>query len=101
MIEHLKIGPHTYRVVRVPDEQLGEDAALVHIDSQLIQLQASASGTWELELLLHESLHAMLEVLNLKSEEQVVVHLGRELLRFFQDNHPLLRELLDSGKKII
>lgn len=95
----IKIGYHQYRLELVPGL---EDNGSAHLDTKLIQINASLPPSAIRDTLLHEVLHVLLGDSALPAcktmepellEEHIVLLLSPSLLQFFRDN-PQIRSYL-------
>ena len=81
----LKIGGHTYRVEIVQtSKKLGSscNAGMTHLDSNLIEIDASLCESQIEETFFHEVLHAI----NNGLSHEVIYALGQQLHQVFRDN---------------
>lgn len=98
----LKVGPHVYRVVTVPDGVLeGAGACATCTPTRLvISLDGGQPASQMADSLLHELSHAILDAVRLDDdvEEQVCLALGPGLLALLLDN-PELYAYLTASKE--
>lgn len=91
----LKIGAHIYKLKQADGKELGEDTfSDVSSETNLIRISKAATRSRKIELILHETLHAMLAGHEFKAEETVIVVLGEALTQFLADNPRFIREAL-------
>lgn len=90
----LKIRGHVYKVQQVNQKVLGDYMADVDNDLNVIRIYNKASQPQKVELLLHETLHAMLSGCNLDREEEIVSILGEALTSFLWDNPAFIKHAL-------
>ncbi len=91
----LVIQGQTYIVSTATEHELGVTtwADVEHCTNQ-IRIIDKAAPSRHIELLLHESLHAMLTFLRLDNEEAIVEDLGRNLTAFLRDNPKFIKDAL-------
>lgn len=99
--ENVRVGPHTYRVVVVPDgilEGSGSDGTC-NPRHLVIALDQGQPATQMADTLLHELCHAMLATVKTDddTEEAVCLALAPALLGLLRDNPVLMAWLIDDG----
>lgn len=99
----VKIGAHTYKVKMASRKELGPNiSADVDAEKNVLRIIRSATRSRKIELVMHESLHAMLAGHSFEDEEAIIVILGEALTQFLADNPYFIREALKvlsgSGK---
>lgn len=98
----LKIGAHTFLVHQVEKNDLSDSniAACIDRDRQIITIPADAPASRQLELTLHECVHAMLEGHDLGDKEELVcVLLGQSLALFIMDNPKFFSDALKTLRR--
>lgn len=99
--ETIKIGPHTFRVVVVPDEMLLDQGSYGHtaLRKLVIAIDGATPFTQEADTVLHECIHAMLSSTTLEEaiEEQVASALAPALLSCLRDNPDLVKYILQNN----
>lgn len=97
----IRIGQLDYSITEVPDLQREEDEAFlfghIHLDTQLIEINAGLANTVKQVALLHEIIHGMLfqggVMLDYDTEEKVCIRLSFALLELIRQNPQLITEL--------
>jgi hypothetical protein len=98
----VKIGAHTYKVKSATQRELGSDvAADMDSGTTTIRVLRRTTRSRKIELVIHESLHAMVAGHDFKDEEAILVILGEALTQFLADNPRFIAEALKvlSGSK--
>ncbi len=98
MIDQVKIGAMTYRVVLKPDEDMigSNDGKAVRLDGSIvyssltISINQSTAPEKRVEIVLHEAIHGILKHAAQEAPEAVVQALGYGLLALIRDNPDLL-----------
>lgn len=97
----LKIGPHKFAVVLVPDGVMDDAGRFGHASLQrlVIALDSEQPDSQLLDTLLHEVLHAMLAPMGLEDEieERLCLFLAPAILLTIQDNPELWKVLALEG----
>lgn len=94
--ESVKIGPHTVRIVVVPDGILGDAERSGHasLERGIIALDNECTFTQMADTLLHECVgHGVMASAGLEDEveERVALVIGPGLLSFLRDNPELVK----------
>lgn len=93
----VKVGPHEFRVVVVPDDVLINVGKAGSCDAQggVIAIDGRQTKSQLADTLLHELTHAMLDVLDFEAadEERICLALGPGLLALLRDNPALVKWL--------
>ena len=95
----VQVGPHSYRIVMVPDGVLVDASQAGHCAPQrlVIAIDAGQEPSQLADTLLYELVHAMLASIELgDDEERVALILGPALLSLLRSN-PLLVEYLTGA----
>ncbi len=105
MIDSVKIGAMTYKVVLVQDLHIGEGDERKDLhgqiwqDKQQIDVNADQTDVMQAASVLHESLHGILNHAGHEDHsEQMIIALGFGLVDFIRDN-PELIDLIQHGDK--
>lgn len=90
----VRVGPHRYKIVVVPDGALDSAGQVGHCNSErlVIALSGDQEPSQLADTLLHELGHALLRTLQLSDEdnERVCLVLGPGLLGLVRDNPRLI-----------
>lgn len=96
----VRVGPHEFRVVLVPDGVLDDAGRVGHCSPErlVVALDAGQRPSQLADTLLHELCHALLRTVDLESaeEERVCLALGPGLLGLVRDNPSLVAWLTRS-----
>ena len=96
----VRVGPHTYRLVMVPDGVMDDAGRVGHCcpERLVIALDSGQRPSQLADTILHELVHALLRSVDLESaeEERVCLALGPGLLALVRDNPSLVAWLTRS-----
>ena len=92
--KRLRIKGHVYTLEEVPDRHLPDRMADCDNEANHIRISKGAAESRQVELVLHESIHAMLAGYDVSGEEIVAVTLGECLTAFIKDNPSFIRHAL-------
>lgn len=92
--KRVKVGPHQYQVVVLPNAILNVTGRAGQCDAQrgVITIDGTQTPTQLADTLLHEVTHALLEVTDLDTDvaERVALAMGPGLLDLIRDNPRLI-----------
>lgn len=100
MPSSIKVGSHTYSIVRKPARQMKGSLGFCDFNDLQIWIKQKMRRSKSAEILLHEVLHAATYPSTnnetLRSDEEFVTAISPILLQVLQDNPILLRYLTES-----
>jgi hypothetical protein len=100
----LKIGAHDYKIrTALKKDMPPEESGNCDSEKNVITILRHAPRSRKIELILHESLHAMLAGHDFQDEEPIIVILGEALTQFLANNPHFITEamsVLSDAKKI-
>ena len=93
----IKIGAQEYKIKGVSRERMGPEAS-ADIDNErnIIRIIRHATRSRQVELILHECIHSMLEGHGFEKEETISLILGVALTQFLADNPLFVIEALKT-----
>jgi molecular chaperone GrpE (heat shock protein) len=95
MIDKIKIGCYTYDVSEVDVvEKYTNTVGQIDYNAKTIEIDKEVNGTYKLEILFHEVLHAIDNFMGIGLEENEIEKLGKGLTMVLKDN-PALVELVN------
>lgn len=93
----IKIGAHHYRIKTATRKEMGkENSADVGFETNTIRVITPAARSRLIELIIHESLHAMVAGHDFADEEAMILILGNGITSLIADNPEFIREAIKT-----